>query len=185
MFHRFSSTNISRSCYKVSAITSRRIWEVWHRSWYLSRVKYQITERWKRGISAKVLIGSFRSRLSRDINKFMLNNNNKISLISWFCTLDTEKIILSGDDKCIAVTYDSTEDNVDLKSNQEEAGTKVILHSMNVIRSGGDAAICSPSGDTDIMVLVLAWYHGIPLLEMITFQPSFVRGKTLLVNNEK
>ena len=107
----------------------------------------------------------------------MLNNNNKISLISWFCTLDTEKIILSGDDKCIAVTYDSTEDNVNLKSNQEETGTKVILHSMNVIRSGGDAAICSPSGDTDIMVLVLAWYHGIPLLEMITFQPSFVREK--------
>ena len=96
-----------------------------------------------------------------------------------------KKIILSGDDECIAVTYDSTEENVDLKSNQEEAGTKVILHAMNVIKSGGDVAICSPSGDTDIMVLALAWYHGIPLLEMITFQPFFVRGKTLLVNNEE
>ena len=56
---------------------------------------------------------------------------------------------------------------------------------MNVIKSGGDVAICFPSGDTDIMVLALAWYHRIPLLEMITFQPFFVRGKTLLVNNEE
>ena len=124
-------------------------------------------ERRKRGISAEVLIGSIKSRLPRDMNKFMLNDNKK-SLIKLvfkfiidekqksFCTLDTEKMILSSDDECIAVTYNSTEENVDLKSNQEEAGTKVILHAMNVIRSGGDAVIRSPSGDTDIMVLTLA-----------------------------
>ena len=122
----------------------------------------------KRGISAEVLIGSIKSRLLRDMNKFMLNNDNKTSLIKLvfkfvidekqnsFCTLDTEKMILSSDDECITVTYDSTEENVDLKSNQEEAGTKVILHAMNVIRSGGDAVIRSPSADTDIMVLTLA-----------------------------
>ena len=62
----------------------------------------------------------------------MLNNDNKTSLIKLvfkfvidekqnsFCTLDTEKMILSSDDECITVTYDSTEENVDLKSNQEE-----------------------------------------------------------------
>ena len=54
------------------------------------------------------------------------------------------------------VAYHSTEENVDLKSNQEEADTKVILHAINVIRSGGDAVIRSPSGDTDIMVVALA-----------------------------
>ena len=68
---------------------------------------------------------------------------------------------------------------------QSRRGGYEILHAMNVIKSGGDVAICYPSGDTDIMVLALAWYHGIPLLEMITFQPFFVRGKTLLVNNEE
>ena len=72
------------------------------------------------------------------------------------CTLDTEKIILSGDDECITVTYNSTEENDVLKSNQEQADTKVILRAMNVIRRGGDAGIRSPSGDTDIMVLALA-----------------------------
>ena len=115
-----------------------------------------------------MLIGSIKNRLQRDMNKFMLNNDNKTSLIKLvfkfiidekqrsLCTLDTEKIILSGDDECITVTYDSTEENVDLKSNQEEADTKVILHAINVIRSGGDAVIRSPSGDTDIMVVALA-----------------------------
>ena len=107
-------------------------------------------ERRKHGISAKLLIGSTKSRFPRDTNKFMLNNDNKTSLIKLvfkfiidekqrcLCTLDTEKIILSGDDECITVTYDSTEENVNLKSNQEEADTKIVLHAMNVIRSGGD-----------------------------------------------
>ena len=115
-----------------------------------------------------MLIGSIKNRLQRDMNKFMLNNDNKTSLIKLvfkfiidekqrsLCTLDTEKIILSGDDECITVAYHSTEENVDLKSNQEEADTKVILHAMNVIRSGGDVVIRSPSGDTDIMILALA-----------------------------
>ena len=115
----------------------------------------------KHGMSANVLIGSIKSKLPRDMNKFMLNNNSKTSLISWFCTLDTEKIILSGDDECITVTSDSTEENVDLKSNQEETDTKVVLLSMNVIRSGGGVAIRSPSGDTDIMVLALALIDGL------------------------
>ena len=96
------------------------------------------------------------------------SNDNKTSLIKLifkfiteekqksFCTLETEKMTLSGDNEYITVTYDSTEENVDLKSNQGEAGTKVILHAMNVIRSGGDVVIRSPSGDTDIMVLTLA-----------------------------
>ena len=64
----------------------------------------------KRGISAEVLIGSIKSRLLRDMNKFMLNNDNKTSLIKLAfkfiidekqrssCTLDTEKIILSNDE---------------------------------------------------------------------------------------
>ena len=72
--------------------------------------------------------------------------------------MDKEKIILSGDDECITVNWDSTEENVDLKSNQEEADTKVILHPMNVIRCGGDDVIGSSSRDTDIMVLALALF---------------------------
>ena len=114
------------------------------------------------------------------------------------CSLDTGKIISTGHDECITVTYDSTEEN--LKSNQEEADTKVILHAMNAIRSGGDVVIRSPSGDTDIKVYLdysngkcrKQMYLGavgikdeekkalvgfIPLLGMITLQPSLLRAK--------
>ena len=126
------------------------------------------TEKRKSGNSTKVLICSIKSRLPSDMNKFMLNNDNETPLIKLpfkfiidekqrsSCTLDTEKIILSVDEECITVTYNSTEKNVDLKSNQEETDTKVILHAMNVIRSSGDIVIRSPSGDTEIVVLALA-----------------------------
>ena len=125
-------------------------------------------ERRKRGISAKILIGSTKSRLPRDMKKFVLNDDNKTFLIKLvfkfiidekqrsLYTLDTEKIVLPGDDECITVTYDSTEENVNSKSNQEEADTKIVLHAMNVITSGGDVVIRSPSRDTEIMVLALA-----------------------------
>ena len=39
------------------------------------------SERRKRGSSAKILIGSIKSKVPRDMNKFMVNEENKTSLI--------------------------------------------------------------------------------------------------------
>ena len=62
----------------------------------------------------------------------------------------------SGDDESFTVTADSVQENHELRSNQEEADTKVILHSINIIRSGHSVVLRSPSGETGIMVLALA-----------------------------
>ena len=63
--------------------------------------------------------------------------------------LKTEAILVSGDNECFTVTASSVVPNDALKSNQEEADTKVILHAIHIV-------IRSPSGDTDIMILALA-----------------------------
>ena len=99
----------------------------------------------------------------------MLNDENKTSLIklifdyviaekqSVTSMLKTEVIVLSGDDECYTVTSNLVTLNDDLRSNQEEADTKVILHAIQIIHSSPFKVIIrSPSGDTDIMVLALA-----------------------------
>ena len=126
-------------------------------------------ERIKRGTSSKVLIGSVKSKVPREINKFMLNNDNKASLIKLMfeyvinekenviSLLMTESIVLSGDDESYTVSCDSVIQNDDLKSNQEEADTKVILHAIHAIKNSSHKVVLrSPSGDTDIIILALA-----------------------------
>ena len=83
------------------------------------------TERIKRGTSSKVLIGSVKSKVPRDINNFMLNNDNKTSLIKLIfeyvinekeaviSLLMTESIVLSDDDESYAVSCDSVVQNDD------------------------------------------------------------------------
>ena len=126
------------------------------------------SERRKRGSSAKILIGSIKIKFPRDMNKFMVNDENKTSLIKLIFNfiidqkeqvlrmLKTEMLILSGDDESFTVTVDMIRENQDLRSNQEEADTKVILHTMNILEEGFTVVLRSPSGDTDIMVLALA-----------------------------
>ena len=126
------------------------------------------SERRKRGSSAKILIGSIKSKVPRDMNKFMVNDENKTSLIKLIFNfiidqkeqvlrmLKMEMLILSGDDESFTVTVDMIRENQDLRSNQEEADTKVILHTMNILEEGFTVVLHSPSGETDIMVLALA-----------------------------
>ena len=121
------------------------------------------SERRKRGSSAKI-----KSEFPRDMNKFMVNDENKTSLIKLnfnfiidqkeqvLRMLKTEMLILSGDDESFTVTVDMIRENQDLRSNQEEADTKVILHTMNILDEGFTVVLRSPSGSTDIMVLALA-----------------------------
>ena len=125
------------------------------------------SERRKCGSSAKILIGSIKSKVPRDMNKFMVNDENKTSLIKLIFNfiidqkeqvlrmLKTETLILSGDDESFTVTVDMIRENQDLRSNQEEADTKVILHTMNILEEGFTVVLRFPSGDTDIMVLAL------------------------------
>ena len=131
-------------------------------------MSWQTPTETKRGTSSKVLIGSVKSKVPRDINEFMLNNDNKTSLIKLIfeyvinekeaviSLLMTESIVLSGDDESYTVSFHVTQ-NDDLKSNQEEADTKVILHAMHAIKNSSHKVVLrSLSGDTDIIILALA-----------------------------
>ena len=125
-------------------------------------------ERIQRGQGSKIIIGSIHSKLPRDMKKFMENGENKTALIemlfkyiienkdSVLQMLQTQKMVLSGDDWCFTVTTVDAFAN-DLQSNQEEADTKVILHTMHILQ---ESELCvllrSPSGDTDITVLALS-----------------------------
>jgi hypothetical protein len=64
----------------------------------------------------------------------------------------TEVIVLSGEDECYTVTSDLVIPNDDLRGNQEEADTKVILHAIEIIQcSPIKVIIRNPSGETDLM----------------------------------
>ena len=49
--------------------------------------------------------------------------------------LQTDCVALSGDNDCCLVQLGNAEESYHLTSNQEEANTKVILHSLNVLNN--------------------------------------------------
>ena len=65
-------------------------------------------------------------------------------------------VVLFGDNDCCLVQLGNIEERYHLTSNQEEADTKVILHSLDVLNNTDMFVyLRSPSGDTDIFVLAL------------------------------
>ena len=74
----------------------------------------------------------------------MLNDDNKNPLIKLVFEyvinekqtviplLKTDVIVLSGDNKCYTVTSGLVTANYELKSNQKETDTKVILHAIQI-----------------------------------------------------
>ena len=125
-------------------------------------------EREKRGTSQKILIKSWKTRLPREIAKFYTNGENKNQLIKLtfefikenamrsLSILKCNEIILSGDEFCERVTNENVTVYDDLISNQEEADTKVVLHTLEALRTtNGNVCIRSPSGDTDILVVAI------------------------------
>ena len=69
--------------------------------------------------------------------------------------LKCDTIILSGDTSCEIVNHHECRPYEELKSDQEEADTKVVLHALSVFSTSNDICIRSPSGDTDIFVIAL------------------------------
>ena len=127
-------------------------------------------ERGNRGESSKILVKSLQSKIPRDFQAFLLNGDNKTRMMELiaeyietrkakvFNILHTNKILISLDNKCISISRLSTTVEESLKSNQEEADTKVILHCLQILKSNQTSIVKlrSPSGDTDIVVLSVA-----------------------------
>ena len=129
------------------------------------------SERNKRGNleSQKIMINSEKSKMPRDFQKFLRNGDNKSRLIELIfeyvinhrskCLqiVKSNKIVLSGDCFCKEVTLSSVREGTELNSNQEEADTKVILHTISILENTSvKVHLRSPSADTDILIIALA-----------------------------
>ena len=125
-------------------------------------------ERLKRAATAKLLIKSVQCKIPRNVNKFFSNNDNKSCLIDstfdyikthpikCLTILNCDTIILFRDTSCETVNHHECQPYKELKSDQEEADTKVILHALSVLPTSNDnVRISSPSGDMDIFVIAL------------------------------
>ena len=114
-----------------------------------------------------MLIKSVQCKIPRNVNKFFSNNDNKSRLIDLIfdyiktypikclTILKCDTIILSGDTSSEIVNHHECRPYEELKSDQEEADTKVILHALSVLSTSNDVCIRSPSEDTDIFVIAL------------------------------
>ena len=119
------------------------------------------------GSTAKLLIKSVQRKIPRNVNKFLSSNDSKSRLIDLtfhyiktypikcLAILKCDTIILSGNTSCEIVNHHECRPYEELKSDQEEADTKVILHALSVLSTSNDVCIRSPSGDTDIFVIAL------------------------------
>ena len=130
-------------------------------------------ERKKRGESKKVLIKSLQSKIPHDFSRLLKNGENKTRLIELlssyieqhknkvFNSLRCYKIVISLDCKCLVITRLSTTEDALLSSNQEEADTKLILHSHHILSESPETLVTlrSSSGDTDVIVLAIALLH--------------------------
>ncbi|CAH3026402.1 unnamed protein product [Porites evermanni] len=69
-------------------------------------------------------------------------------------------------ERCVAITRDSCVDVEDLKSNQEEADTRMLLHAKYAAGQCQEAKIVIQSPDTDVLVLSAAHFEDIASKEL-------------------
>ena len=131
-------------------------------------VSLKSAERKARGISSKVIIPSNKSKIPRNFSDFLKNDDSKRRLIYLMMgtmiadktkalnLLCCQEIYFSTYEDCRKVTLTSCEVVPELISNQEEADTKLILHCFHALNTHPSKILVrSPSGDTDILVILL------------------------------
>ena len=126
-------------------------------------------ERSKRGSSDPITIRTSKSIIPSDVNIILRNGKNKTRMIELILEvmernilkcldiLGCTEIYFSRDNECKRITHEGVTLENDLCSNQEEADTKVILHSKHAFDRSPEKTVIvrSPSGDTDIIVLMI------------------------------
>ena len=121
-----------------------------------------------RGTSPRIMISSPASRIPSEFSKYIKSGENKTHLIDLICEvictdhkktlkmLKCKVIYFSKEDRCFLFIQNSFHPATHLKSNQEEADSKVILHCLDALKKPEATLILrSPSGDTDIIVLAV------------------------------
>ena len=117
----------------------------------------------------------------KQFNNFLLNGQNKNSLIKffkdyWSRPSNASRHKLADKEmapspphvdatcgaKCYKVTANSVQDVVELSSEQEEADTRLLLHAKHAVTPHVKAIIIS-SEDTDVHMLCISFAHAIPV----------------------
>ena len=132
-------------------------------------VSIKTEERNKRGSSSKVSIKSAKSKTPHDFSLFMQNNEYKRCLtdiifdfiienrIKCLQIVEANKMLLSRDGDCHKITGSPVTLLNHFSSNQEEADTKVILHTVDALQAEDYSKVhlSSLSGYTKILVLAI------------------------------
>ena len=139
-------------------------------------------ERARRGSSSalEVYIGGPATPVPKQCDKYISNPNNKKNLCDFLthsmCNLgqrhlreSTQLVIRGGfkdGERCVAITRDSCVDVEDLKSNQEEADTRMLLHAKYEAGQCPEEKIVIQSPDTDVLVLSAVHFEEIASKEL-------------------
>ena len=108
------------------------------------------------------MINSSTSKIPHDFITFMKNGENKTRLIELICQVIKENnkkalnLLQWKENYCLLINENGSQGVEHLKSNQEEADTKVVLHCLDTLKTPEATVVLrSHSGNTDIMVLVV------------------------------
>ena len=133
-------------------------------------VSLKSAERSQRGKASKVVIRSAKSKIPRNFSDFLKNGENKKRLIILMRDTIIEnkvkaldlvncgELYFSTDNDCRRITQSLSVREESLVSNQEEADTKLVLHSLHALNESPRKKVIvrSPSGDTDVLVILLS-----------------------------
>ena len=132
-------------------------------------VSIKSSERKSRGDGEKLLIRSAKVRIPQDFQKFLSNGANKERLFelienSWVENrekLSYRVVFFARSDKCRKVTEDGASELEELRTDHEEADTKIaylIQHAADTHDNIGEICVRSSSGDIDIPVILLGLF---------------------------
>ena len=107
----------------------------------------------------------------RQKRKFLSNPQNKKQLIGFINEewkkekfrqrLNWITLLVTSEETCTEICEDGVRPREDLKSTQEEADTRLLLHALHAARNGYRSVVIS-SEDTDVFILCLAFKSFIP-----------------------
>lgn len=134
---------------------------------YMDR-SIKASERTDRGSSDKYLIKGLKTKVPTNLGNFLSNGSNKERLIELIIEVleqerdkmpANQKIYFSKRNQCYLVTKEATSVVGPLSANHEEADTKIALHIQHALTTTpGPIIVRSPSGDTDIPVILVAMF---------------------------
>ncbi|KAK3734694.1 hypothetical protein QZH41_002113 [Actinostola sp. cb2023] len=162
----------------ISLNTCNEVHVVFDQYWDVS---IKAGERLRRGASAalEVHISGPSTPVPRQRGKYITNSQNKVNLCDFLtvslCKIgkerltDPQQLVIGGGTKdgerAVRITHNHCEDVAALKSNHEEADTRMLLHAKHASHAGSSRIVIQ-SPDTDVLVLCAAHFDSLACEEL-------------------